>query len=128
MLGAFFWGYASTQIIGGKLCSMYGGAIVLTTAVLAWSICTLLTPIAAAHSMPALLLCRVLMGAGEGMSQPAIHSLVAVWVPKAERTQAIAVASSGMISGTSALHGDRSMGGGLASFVCCRMLIYADIC
>eukprot|EP00729_Bicosta_minor_P013700 gene13700-24792_t len=100
VLGSFFWGYASTQIIGGKLCSRYGGAPVLIAAVLGWSICTILTPIAASTSMPALILCRVLMGAGEGMSQPAIHTLVASWIPKAERTQAIAVASSGMISGT----------------------------
>lgn len=92
--------YTGLNQTGGKLCSSYGGAAVLTGAVLAWSLCTLLTPIAAAHSMPALILCRILMGAGEGMSQPAIHAVVAAWVPKTERTQAIAVASSGMISGT----------------------------
>ena len=49
----------STQIIGGKLCTRYGGAAVLIAAVLSWSICTILTPVAASTSMPALILCRV---------------------------------------------------------------------
>ena len=99
ILGAFFWGYASSQIIGGKLCTVYGADRVLVWAVLAWSLCTMLTPLASA-SVPLLLLNRVLMGLGEGMSQPAIHGLVSQWVPLAERTRCIALATSGQIIGT----------------------------
>eukprot|EP00039_Didymoeca_costata_P011376 m.159502 g.159502 ORF g.159502 m.159502 type:complete len:443 (+) comp15154_c0_seq1:228-1556(+) len=99
ILSAFFWGYASTQIIGGKLATKYGGHAVLMAAVTAWSLCTLMTPFVTG-SLPLLIASRVLIGLGEGMSQPAIHSVIVTWIPPPERTRCIALASSGMIIGT----------------------------
>ncbi len=50
----------------------------LAVGVTAWSLCTLLTPGAAALGLPALVAMRVAMGLGEGVAFPAIHSLIGV--------------------------------------------------
>lgn len=41
-----------------------------------WSLFTCLTPIAAANSTFALLFARVMLGVGEGVAFPSIHSLI----------------------------------------------------
>ena len=57
-----------TQIVGGIAARRYGGRVVLLTGVGLWSAFTMLTPAAAASGMPSLLLCRVLMGLGGGVT------------------------------------------------------------
>jgi ACS family sodium-dependent inorganic phosphate cotransporter-like MFS transporter 9 len=44
VLSCFFWGYASTQIIGGYLADTYGGERVLVASTLFWAVITCLTP------------------------------------------------------------------------------------
>ena len=82
VLSAFFLGYAATGVLGGWLSDRYGGKVVLPGAVAAWSLATLLTPLAAAAGLPALLLARVGLGAAEGPAFPAVHALIASSVPK----------------------------------------------
>ena len=76
VLSAFFGGYAATQILGGRLADNYGGKLVLTTGVALWSLFTCVTPFAAAHGTASLLAARVLLGVGEGVAFPAIHSII----------------------------------------------------
>jgi MFS family permease len=67
--------YILTQNFAGALCRAYGATAVLIGAVLVWSSMTILTPLAAYHSTSALIATRVIMGLGEGLSQPVIHQV-----------------------------------------------------
>jgi len=89
VLSSFFVGYLLTQIAGGWLAERYGGKIVLGFGVVFWSLFTLLTPIAAAGGMIALLVTRILMGVGEGVTFPSIYALFGRWIPLTERSRAI---------------------------------------
>ena len=64
VLSAFFAGYTCTQLVGGWAATRYGGKVVLSFAVLCWSICTALTPAAAYVGLPVLVACRFLLGIG----------------------------------------------------------------
>ncbi|CAI5990847.1 unnamed protein product [Closterium sp. NIES-64] len=73
---SFLWGYLITPIIGGSLADRYGGRPVLAAGLALWSLATLLTPSAAAHSLGALLTVRAVMGLGEGVALPCMNHMV----------------------------------------------------
>lgn len=102
VLSAFFWGYIISQLAGGWIADRYGGKAVLGFGVACWSLATLLTPLGAALSFPILLGVRVLLGIGEGVNFPAIHSLAARWAPARERARALALSYTGIFLGTMA--------------------------
>lgn len=76
VLGSFFYGYVLTQVPGGRLAEMFGGKLIYGFGVLITAIFTLLTPIAAYYSLPALVLVRILEGMGEGVTFPAMHAML----------------------------------------------------
>jgi len=45
VLSAFFWGYATTQVIGGYLSDRCGAKLVMISAMVGWSLLTLITPV-----------------------------------------------------------------------------------
>ena len=100
VLSSFFVGYLITQVAGGSLAARFGGKWVLGFGVLWWSLFTLLTPLSAYASFPALILARILMGVGEGVAFPATYNLLGRWVPLKERTRAAAFNLSGIPLGT----------------------------
>jgi MFS transporter, ACS family, solute carrier family 17 (sodium-dependent inorganic phosphate cotransporter), other len=100
VLSAVFWGYLWTQLIGGWMADRFGGHRVLAAGVAIWSLATLLTPIAAAATFSALLAARMLLGLGEGVNFPSIHSLTARWTLPSERARVLSVNYSGMYVGT----------------------------
>ncbi len=100
VLSAFFWGYIWLQLGGGFLSDRFGGQRVLAAGVAVWSLATLLTPVAAKTSFAVLLAVRILLGLGEGVNFPTIHSLAARWTPPSERARVIALNFSGMYLGT----------------------------
>jgi MFS transporter, ACS family, solute carrier family 17 (sodium-dependent inorganic phosphate cotransporter), other len=100
ILSAFFWGYLWPQLAGGWMADRFGGRRVLAAGVAIWSIATLATPVAAGASFAALLAVRVLLGLGEGVNFPSIHSLTARWMLPAERARALSLNFSGMYLGT----------------------------
>lgn len=91
VLSSFFVGYLLTQVAGGWLSGRYGGKIVLGSGVIFWSLFTMLAPVAAAGGLTALLVSRVLMGVGEGITFPSIYSMFGRWVPETERSRAIGI-------------------------------------
>lgn len=131
ILSSFFFGYALTQLLGGTLADRYGGKAVLAFGVSAWSVFTFLTPQAAAggewHGLlpspflplpllgrtvdPAragattLLACRVLMGVGEGVAFPSIHSLIARHVPPSAQSTSVGIATAASYAGTAVAFG-----------------------
>ena len=56
--------------------------------------------LAAAASLPLLLATRAVMGLGEGVALPCMNNLTARWVPKAERSRAVAACMGGFQSGS----------------------------
>lgn len=64
-----------TRIAGGWLAGRFGGKIILGCGVVFWSVFTLLTPFAAAGGMTTLIVARILMGMGEGITFPSIYAL-----------------------------------------------------
>eukprot|EP00793_Prasinoderma_coloniale_P001496 PRCOL_00003300-RA len=97
---SFFWGYLLTQVAGGVWADRMGGKVVLGFGVLWWSLATVLTPVAARAGLPTLLLCRAMMGVGEGVAMPAMNTLLSRWIPKQERSRSLAFVYSGMFVGS----------------------------
>lgn len=97
ILSVFFWPYAAVQVLGGWLSDRWGGRRVLTFALGGWSLVTAMTPLGTRPSTMAGL--RGLLGLGEGMHFPAVHSLVSRWFPPREQTRAISFAWTGIAVG-----------------------------
>ena len=100
VLSAVFWGYLWTQLVGGWMADRFGGHRVLAGGVAIWSLATFVTPLAAGAAFSALLAARVLLGLGEGVNFPSIHSLTARWTLPSERARVLSVNYSGMYVGT----------------------------
>ena len=100
ILGSFYIGYMVTQIYGGVVSDRIGAKIVLGTGLVVWSLFTLITPLAFFGGMVALVIARVGMGLGEGITFPAWHSLYARWIPFSERARSVAVSNSAIPIGT----------------------------
>ncbi len=100
VLSSFFWGYIWLQMLGGWMADRFGGKRVLAVGVAVWSLATFLTPPAASISFGALLAMRALLGAGEALNFPAVHSIAARWTIGSERARAISLHISGVAFGT----------------------------
>ncbi|RZC61948.1 hypothetical protein C5167_023708 [Papaver somniferum] len=103
---SFFWGYALSQLPGGWLAKLFGGRKVLEVGVLMWSLATICVPFAAGF-MPALVLSRILVGIGEGVSPSAATDLIArqdtstyMSIPTEERSRAVAFVFGGLSVGS----------------------------
>ncbi|CAL1531040.1 unnamed protein product [Lymnaea stagnalis] len=87
MLSSFFYGYITTQVVGGWLAGRFGGKKVLGIGVGLTALCTLLVPVGARWDYRAVLALRILMGIAEGASFPSMHTLWGRWAPPLERTR-----------------------------------------
>ncbi|XP_031383520.1 probable anion transporter 6, chloroplastic isoform X2 [Punica granatum] len=96
---SFFWGYALSQLPGGWLAKIFGGRKVLEIGVLVWSLATALVPVLAGF-MPGLLLSRILVGIGEGVSPSAATDLIARKMPLEERSRAVSFVFGGLSVGS----------------------------
>lgn len=95
VMAAFFAGYMATQIAGGWLSHRIGGERVLLVSLIAWSVFTVMTPIAAYMGVAALIAMRLLLGMSEGPCNPAAYSMLGRWIPDHLRPMAIATYGSG---------------------------------
>lgn len=105
ILSTFFSGYALTQVLGGQLADRFGGKLVLAGGVSLWSFFTLITPEAAALGTVPLIASRILLGVGEGVAFPSIHSLIARNVPQASQSTAVGIVTAASYVGTALAFG-----------------------
>ncbi|CAI4232383.1 unnamed protein product [Auanema sp. JU1783] len=84
VLGAFFYGYIGSQILGGIIASKFGGKRIIFACILGSSLFTLLSPIAARTSSYFLVILRALIGFLQGATFPAMHTMWSVWGPPLE--------------------------------------------
>ncbi|KAI4335645.1 hypothetical protein L6164_014277 [Bauhinia variegata] len=96
---SFFWGYALSQLPGGWLAKIFGGRKVLEIGVLVWSVATAFVPSLAGY-MPGLILSRILVGIGEGVSPSAATDIIARSIPLEERSRAVAFVFGGLSVGS----------------------------
>lgn len=101
VLGAFFFTYALFQVPIGSLADRYGPRVVLTVAIVAWSLCTAATALATGAA--ALLAVRLCLGACESGAYPSAAGLVRRWSSADERGRLSSiVAFGGRIGGAAA--------------------------
>ncbi|KAM7355555.1 sialin-like [Cochliomyia hominivorax] len=87
ILGSFFWLHWVPQIPSGIWAQRYGTKVVfgLSNVISCW-ICFFI-PTAAYHSAKALIILRALQGLIGGFTWPAMHVLIARWIPPDERSK-----------------------------------------
>jgi MFS transporter, ACS family, D-galactonate transporter len=93
LLAAFSWSYFIALLPAGWLIDRFGAKIVLSIGYVIWSIACAMTGLAT--SLPALLVCRVLLGLGEAPLYPCGASLVEAGFSEHNRGLASAVYSEG---------------------------------
>src|SRR5262245_45802453 len=93
VLGAFFFTYALFQIPIGSLADRYGTRLVLTISIIAWSLCTAATSLAAGAA--ALLAVRLCLGVCEAGAYPAAAGLVRKWASAEERGRLSSIVAFG---------------------------------
>ncbi|CAF4919716.1 unnamed protein product [Rotaria sp. Silwood1] len=93
ILGAFFYGYITTQVIGGNLAEKIGAKWIFGGGILISSILTLLTPLAARIHYKLLIVIRVIM------AFPSAAALWAKWIPVSERSTVPPTAQTGISMG-----------------------------
>ena len=103
VFSAFVVGYAVFQLPGGWLADRWGARIVLTCALVWWSVCSALTAFVAATPLAgmigivgALALVRFALGLGEGVALPSFNRAVANWMPAESRGLGIGIAIGGI--------------------------------
>ena len=100
VLSSFFVGYMLFMAASGALANRFGGWLVLGLAVLWWSAWTMLTPVAAASSLSALVAARIALGLGEAAVFPASMNMISRWMPPTLRSRATTLLVSALSLGT----------------------------
>ncbi|XP_033224376.1 sialin [Belonocnema kinseyi] len=100
ILGAFFIGYVTTNVPGGRLAEQIGGKIVFGLGVFLTAVLTVISPFAAYWGLYPFLAVRIAEGFTEGVTYPAMHSMLAHWVPPLERSKFAALVYAGSNFGT----------------------------
>ncbi|XP_013788726.1 sialin-like, partial [Limulus polyphemus] len=99
VLGAEYYGFVATQLLGGRLAEIIGAKWVIGMGVFGASLLTLLEPSAAQLGIGPLVAARVIEGTGKGVIVPAKYALLASWVPVHERSVLVVVTGQGAMFG-----------------------------
>jgi len=106
VMGSFFWGYVTTQVIGGSMADKIGGDQVLWMSGFTWGVLTILTPFIAylnsniVYSVVVLALVRVFLGIAQGVHYPSMMSLLGKKIEKSERSLPSSIVTSASNFGT----------------------------
>ncbi|XP_068082585.1 vesicular glutamate transporter 1 isoform X2 [Anabrus simplex] len=100
VLGSYFYGYITTQILGGWLAARVGGNRLFGLGIGVTSMLTLLTPLLVRVNVYWFIAIRVIEGIFEGVSYPSMHDVWAHWAPPMERSRLATFAYSGSYIGT----------------------------
>jgi MFS family permease len=93
LLSAFFWTYATFQLVAGWMVDRLSVKWVYAAGFLIWSLAT--AAVGFAHSLPALLAARFVLGAGESVAFPACSKIIVNTYPEARRGMANAFIDAG---------------------------------
>jgi ACS family D-galactonate transporter-like MFS transporter len=93
LLSAFFWTYASFQLIAGWLIDRYNVLLVFAAGFAIWSTATALTGVVSGFT--ALFILRLLLGVGESVAYPSVSKIIAAGFPERQRGVANALIDVG---------------------------------
>lgn len=101
VLSSFYYGYACSQIPGGWASQRLGGGCVLLLSFALWSLTCAFLPLDLddPNRLLVLVLGRLIVGVAQGFIFPAIHTVLAQWVPPHERSRSVSFTTSGMYLG-----------------------------
>ena len=97
LLSSFFWTYAGFQVVAGWLVDRYDVNWVFAAGFCIWSAATAVTGLV--YGFAALLLLRLVLGAGESVAFPSYSKILANDCPESARGRANAFISSGIAAG-----------------------------
>ncbi|KXU94141.1 MFS transporter [Caballeronia megalochromosomata] len=97
LFSSFIWSYALFLIPMGILIDRFGTKRMAGVGIFVWSAATALT--GAANSFGSLLLARLVMGAGESVSNPVGAKVIRQWIPATERGMVTSMFNSGSYAG-----------------------------
>lgn len=100
LLSSFFWGYAATNVAGGRGAEYLGGKMVFGSGIVTSSFLSLISPICARANVQLFMAVRVLQGLVQGVTFPSINAMLATWVLPAERSKFSTIVYSGFQIGT----------------------------
>ncbi|XP_023217578.1 uncharacterized protein LOC111619972 [Centruroides sculpturatus] len=100
VLGSFYYGYTFAQFFGGWISVLVGAKRILISTLLVTSILILLTPSAARLSFVMVICVRFINGLCQGLTYPAVYTLLGRWAPMQERSTLITICTSGNQFGT----------------------------
>ncbi|XP_057799996.1 probable anion transporter 5 [Salvia miltiorrhiza] len=98
ILSTFYYGYACSQVPGGWAAQRLGGRRILLLSFLLWSLASAFVPLDPGR-VALTVLARLLVGVAQGFIFPAIHTVLAQWVPPPERSRSVSLTTSGMYLG-----------------------------
>lgn len=100
VLGSFYYGYMFAQFFGGWISIKVGARKILIITVFITSVLVLLTPPAAYLGYAAITCVRLVIGLAQGLTYPAVYTLLGRWAPIQERSTLVTVCTSGNQVGT----------------------------
>ncbi|GFT85486.1 hypothetical protein NPIL_605171 [Nephila pilipes] len=100
ILGSFYYGYCISQIPGGRLAELYSGKWVFGLGTFVPALLTLMTPWAARLHVGLLIALRALEGLAQGITIPAMHSMLGRWLPDSEKNVLSTIIYTGVNIGT----------------------------
>jgi ACS family sodium-dependent inorganic phosphate cotransporter-like MFS transporter 5 len=100
ILGAFFYGYAVTQIPGGLMAERFGAKWVFGLSIFATALLALISPLAARTGFIAFFIVRVGQGLTGGLVFPSMTAMLARWLPKMERSLGSTIVFTGALFGS----------------------------
>ena len=100
VLAAYFYGYITTQLIGGYLSPIVGAGRLFGISVLLGAVLNLMTPTVAYYGRLPLIVVRFLSGVVQGPLAPATSQFWSHWAPPKESTKLLGIAFSGSHMGT----------------------------
>ncbi|XP_042203100.1 sialin-like [Homarus americanus] len=99
VLGAFYWGYATTNFVGGRAAEYLGGRLVLGMSLLLSSLLTLFNPLCASLSKELFIAIRIVQGIVQGVTYPSLGLLVVSWIPPKEKAILASIVYTGSQAG-----------------------------
>lgn len=100
VLGGFFWGYLATNLVGGRAAEYLGPKLVFGLGIVLSSLLGLVSPVAARTHVQLFVAVRVLQGAVQGVTFPAVNAMLASWFLPFERSRYSTIVFSGFQLGT----------------------------
>ncbi|XP_068220261.1 putative inorganic phosphate cotransporter [Palaemon carinicauda] len=100
LLGAFFWGYSTTNLLGGLAAERFGGRLAFGWSLILSSVFCVLSPICARLSTVLFIAIRLLTGAAQGGLFPSLVVLISTWVSPKERSKFTSFIYAGSNLGT----------------------------